>query len=112
MENYEEIIRELIAKLAKENLGSEHADSLLEHLSQDEWAHLEMQISAYVTNSLWKCFPSGVDGNSKNVVCALPNNLEIVSRSAAVQCQNSSCFEFFCGKHKLYKCPLCGGRVQ
>ena len=107
MESSNEIIRQIIIEVVNENFDPEEGHYLLEKLSREEWEQLDTQISTYVAESLWRILPSGVLGGLTNVLCLLPNNLEIVARSAAVQCKN--CSEYFCRKHKLKKCPLCDG---
>ncbi|MGC3965302.1 MAG: hypothetical protein QM803_18840 [Rhodocyclaceae bacterium] len=47
---------------------------------------------------------------ARRVICEMPNNTHDCPQSAARQCV--ACGRYFCRKHPIQACPVCGGAVQ
>lgn len=79
-------------------------------LSEGAAAALIHVVDALVVQEAMQVLPGGFSGRGTIVSCAMPNNPDTPPKSAALQCQ--SCNEYFCKKHSLGKCPLCGGSLR
>lgn len=101
----------LIDLIIEEEWGENASREVKRNLSDKQLQEIRDSLLTSTSAQIFRILPSGISGNSKDVICKMPNNNEVVSRSAAVQCRNDRCAEFFCKSHKISQCPLCGGSV-
>jgi len=113
MEDENELIRSgLIRQLLEAMIKDLDGELNLSRLPPSQVAALVQALDHTALQGVFKILPGGYSGSSKIVVCAMPNNRQVVARSASIQCQNPSCSEYFCKKHVIVQCPLCGGSLQ
>lgn len=108
MEDRKERVKQLLLSVIEEVSGSQFNEDLL----TDEIDSIVQDLDAQIVLGAIKLLPGGLSGNSKIVVCAMPNNNQTIARAAALQCQNAACSRHFCKVHKISQCPLCGGSLQ
>lgn len=80
-------------------------------LTTEQHDRVARLLDVYTVKMLWGALPTGITGGTI-VICDQPKDQEVISRSAAVQCENLSCNKYFCKRHGLRNCPHCGDRVS
>jgi hypothetical protein len=105
----EAVIRELLEATIEDLTDGKLT---LSDLSDSQVDALTQTVDRTAFQATFKILPGGFAGTGKIVVCAMPNNQQTIARSAAVQCQNGSCSEYFCKSHAITQCPLCGGTLK
>lgn len=102
---------ELIDSILEQNFEFEVRNEILNVLKNEGINTVRDIVGAEVAQTLWKLLPGGLTGNAKVVGCSMPHNNASVAQSAATQCQGT-CESYFCKKHSISKCPVCGGNLK
>jgi len=89
-------------------LGNESATRLVGSLEEKDLAAVVQAIDpSGIARALFR-----INYNGNMVTCSMPNNSATIAQSASVQCTSQSCASYFCRRHSLSNCPLCGSKVQ
>jgi len=100
---------ELFVKLVNIALTNWKENNPLEKINKTQVKQLTILMQKF-NYDMMQILPGGYSGRGKMVVCEMPSNNDAVALSAARQCQ--ACSRYFCKKHTISHCPLCGGALQ